>query len=75
MQKHFNDAAIKQRADIVQANADYRKTLESKGLAFNTTQPEAFQAALSKTSFYKDAKAKFGDEAWTLLQKYAGNVG
>ena len=75
MQKHFNAAAIKQRADIVQANADYQKTLESKGLTFNTTQAEAFQAALAKTSFYKDAKAKFGDEGWTLLQKYAGNIG
>src|SRR6478609_3928696 len=75
LQKHFNAAAIKQRDDIVKANADYQKTLESKGLTFNTTQAEAFQAALAKTSFYKDAKAKFGDEAWTLLQKYAGNIG
>ena len=75
MQKHFNAAAKKQRDDIVQANAEYQKTLESKGLTFNTTQAEAFQAALAKTSFYKDAKAKFGNEAWALLQKYAGNIG
>ena len=75
MQKHFNAAAKKQRDDIVKANAEYQKTLESKGLTFNTTQAEAFQAALAKTSFYKDAKAKFGDEAWGLLQKYAGNIG
>jgi len=75
MQKHFNAAAKKQRDDIVQANAEYQKTLQSKGLAFNTTHPEVFQAALAKTSFYKDAKAKFGNEAWTLLQKYAGNIG
>ena len=75
IQKHFNAAAKKQRDDIVQANAEYQKTLESKGLTFNTTQAEAFQAALAKTSFYKDAKAKFGNEAWALLQKYAGNIG
>src|ERR1700742_760417 len=75
MQKHFNAAAVKQRADIVQANTDYRKTLESKGLTFNTTNAEPFQTALAKTSFYKDAKAKFGNEGWTLLQKYAGNIG
>ena len=75
LQKHFNAAAKKQRDDIVQANADYQKILESKGLTFNTTNAEAFQAALAKTSFYKDAKAKFGDEAWALLQKYAGNIG
>jgi tripartite ATP-independent transporter DctP family solute receptor len=75
MQKHFNAAARKQRDDIVAANAEYRKNLESKGLVFNTTKADDFQAALAKTSFYKDAKAKFGDEAWTLLQKYAGNIG
>jgi TRAP-type transport system periplasmic protein len=75
MQKHFNAAAKKQRDDIVQANTEYQKNLESKGLTFNTTQADAFQAALAKTSFYKDAKAKFGNEAWSLLQKYAGNIG
>jgi tripartite ATP-independent transporter DctP family solute receptor len=75
VQKFCNAAAKKQRDDIVQANAEYQKTLESKGLTFNTTQADAFQAALAKTSFYKDAKAKFGNEAWTLLQKYAGNIG
>jgi tripartite ATP-independent transporter DctP family solute receptor len=75
MQKHFNAAAKKQRDDIVKANAEYQKTLESKGLTFNKTEPQAFQAALAKTSFYKDAKAKFGNDAWTLLQKYAGNIG
>src|SRR5580698_869851 len=75
LQKHFNAAAKKQRDDIVQANMEYQKKLESRGLTFNTTQAEAFQAALAKTSFYKDAKAKFGGEAWALLQKYAGNIG
>src|SRR4029450_8574645 len=75
LQKHFNAAAKKQRDDIVKANADYQKILESKGLTFNTTNAEAFQATLAKTSFYKDAKAKFGNEAWALLQKYAGNIG
>jgi tripartite ATP-independent transporter DctP family solute receptor len=75
LQKHFNAAAKKQRDDIVQANAENQKLLESKGLSFNSTQADAFQAVLTKTSFYKDAKAKFGAEAWALLQKYAGNIG
>ena len=75
MAKHFNAAAKKQRDDIVQANAELQKSLESKGLTFNQTDPTAFQQALAKTTFYKDWKAKFGDEAWSLLQKYAGNIG
>jgi tripartite ATP-independent transporter DctP family solute receptor len=75
LQKHLNAAALKQRDDIVKANAGLQKTLEEKGLVFNTTDASVFQQALAKTSFYKDAKTKFGDEAWTLLQKYAGNIG
>lgn len=75
MAKHFNPAAIKQRADIVQANADLQTKLQAKGLTFNTTNSESFQQALVKTTFYKDARAKFGDDAWNLLQKYAGPIG
>lgn len=75
MTKHFNAAALKQRADIVQANTDLQKTLESKGLTFNQTDAVAFQQALAKTTFYKDWRAKFGDEAWGLLQRYAGDIG
>lgn len=75
LQKHFNAAARKQRDDIARANVDLQKTLEGKGLVFNQVDTSAFQQALSKTSFYKDWRAKFGDEAWGTLQKYAGNTG
>lgn len=75
LQKHFNAAARKQRDDSVRANAERQKVLEAKGLAFNTVDTTAFQQALARTSFYKDWKGKFGDEAWSLLQKYAGGVG
>jgi hypothetical protein len=46
-------------------------------LKFGTDLPAtgAFQAALAKTSFYKDTKAKLGEEGWIILQKYAGNIG
>ena len=75
MEKHLNAAAKKQRADSEKGNAELQKALEGKGLTFNTTDPAAFQAALAKTSFYKDAKAKFGEEGWNILQRYAGNIG
>lgn len=73
--KHFDAAGKKQRADLVKATADLAKTLEGKGLVFNTPDLSAFRAALGKTDFYKKARAKFGDEAWGLLQKYAGDIG
>ncbi len=74
MAKHFNAAARTQRQDIVRANVELQKALEAKGLTFNQADTGAFQQALAKTTFYKDARAKFGDEAWGLLQKYAGSV-
>jgi len=29
---------------------------------------------LGKTSFYRDWKAKYGDEAWSILEKTAGKL-
>lgn len=75
MQKHFNAAALKQRADIVAANTALQARLEAQGLTFNTTDAEVFQQTLARSSFYKDARAKFGDNAWNLLQKFAGPIG
>jgi TRAP-type C4-dicarboxylate transport system substrate-binding protein len=73
--KHFNAAAKKQRVDGERGNVELQKALEAKGLVFNKTDPKQFRETLSKTSFYKDAKAKFGEEGWAALQKYSGAVG
>ena len=35
---------------------------------------EPFRQALSKTSFYKDWKAKYGEEAWSHLEKFSGKL-
>ncbi len=75
LSKHFNAAAKTQRADLASASLETQKALEGKGLVFNAPDIAAFKAALGKTDFYKKARAKFGDEAWTLLQKYAGDIG
>jgi len=70
--KHLNASAKQQRDDIVKANLDLQKDLEGKGLTFNTTDTEAFQKALRGTKFYPQAKEKFGNEAWALIEKYVG---
>jgi tripartite ATP-independent transporter DctP family solute receptor len=75
MAKHFNAAALKERDDIATANISLQKELEGKGLAFNSVDPGAFQAALRATKFYGQWREKFGPEAWALVQKYAGDIG
>ena len=75
MQKHFNAAAVQQRADNATASANVQKVLEGKGLQFNTTDTASFRQALAKTSFYGDWKGKLGADAWNLLEGAVGRVG
>ncbi len=70
--RNFNDAAVKERADVAKLNASLADDLKSKGMVFNTPDAEAFRAVLRKAGFYTEWKEKYGAEAWTVLEKYAG---
>jgi TRAP-type transport system periplasmic protein len=73
--KHLNGAALKERADIADANVTLRKDLEAKGLTFTPVDTEAFRQALSSNGFYAQTRAKFGEEVWTLLESFTGRLG
>jgi tripartite ATP-independent transporter DctP family solute receptor len=73
--KHLNGAALKERADIAQANVTLRKDLEAKGLIFASIDTAAFRKALAASGFYGKAREKFGVEAWALLEKFTGQLG
>lgn len=75
MSKHFNNAAKKQRDDNARLNTDLQKSLETKGLTFNTVDAASFQEMLRSGGFYKQWSDKFGAEAWSALQQYAKNLG
>jgi tripartite ATP-independent transporter DctP family solute receptor len=74
VEKHINAAALKQRADTANLNASLEKELTAKGLIFNAPDPSGFRAKLQSAGFYKEWKEKFGDDAWKLLEKYAGAI-
>jgi TRAP-type C4-dicarboxylate transport system substrate-binding protein len=75
MTKHINAAAKKQREDIARANVDLQKSLERKGLVFNTVDTAAFRQALNKAGFYAQARDRFDKDAWALLVQHAGDIG
>ena len=75
LSKHLDTAALKERDDIATANVTLRKDLEGKGLLFSSIDPSAFRQALRDSGFYARARAKFGDEAWTLLETFTGSLG
>ncbi|WP_022982404.1 TRAP transporter substrate-binding protein [Ideonella sp. B508-1] len=72
MFREFDRAASDERADIAALSKSLRADLGAKGLQFVDVDKAAFKVALGKTSFYKDWRAKFGDEAWKLLEESAG---
>jgi len=70
----INDAGMKQREDIKTLNATVQVDLQSKGLAFNKTNPDSFRAKLRDAGFYKEWKERFGADAWGLLEGAVGGL-
>ena len=62
--REVDRSALEQREDIAKLSVSLRNDLTAKGLQFNDVDRPVFQEALGKTTYYKDWKAKFGDEAW-----------
>ena len=72
--REFERSALDERADIAALSLSLRNELQAKGVQFTEPDKKAFKAALAKTSFYKDWKGKFGNEAWALLEESAGSL-
>ncbi|HLH95097.1 MAG TPA: TRAP transporter substrate-binding protein [Xanthobacteraceae bacterium] len=72
VERNLNDAARQERADVAALNASLQGALTQKGMAFNTTDPEKFRAALRAANFYAEWKQKYGAEAWAVLEAQVG---
>ena len=72
--KHINAAGLRERTDVAGLNANLQKELTDKGLIFNQPKTEAFRERLRRTGFYSEWKAKYGDEAWALLERASGKL-
>jgi len=70
----INDAALAERADVAQLNASLKPELTGKGLQFNDVDHDAFRGTLRTAGFYAQWHARFGDDAWTTLEKYTGKL-
>lgn len=70
----INDAGVAQRGDIKKLNETVQADLQSKGLAFNKTDPNSFRAKLRESGFYKEWQERFGKEAWSLLEDAVGKL-
>jgi tripartite ATP-independent transporter DctP family solute receptor len=72
--RNLNEAGLRQREDVRKLNDSVQADLQSKGLAFNSPDPEPFRAPLRKAGFYSEWRDRFGAETWGLLEKYVGSL-
>lgn len=72
--KHLDEAAVREREDVVRLNADLTASLAKAGVTLNTPDKKPFREMLKTAGFYSDWRGKFGDEPWGLLEKYAGTL-
>jgi tripartite ATP-independent transporter DctP family solute receptor len=73
--RRVNEAGLKMREDVAALNDHLAKTLAAKGMSIASPDVEPFRAQLKKAGFYSEWQRKFGDQAWALLEKYAGKLG
>ncbi|MBF5007118.1 TRAP transporter substrate-binding protein [Diaphorobacter caeni] len=72
--KHFEAAALAQRADSEKLAVSLQDELAGKGMVFNKPDPAPFRAALQEAKFYAEWKSKFGAEAWAQLESAVGKL-
>ncbi|MEJ8810325.1 TRAP transporter substrate-binding protein [Variovorax ureilyticus] len=72
--REFDKSADDERADIAALSKSLRGDLQAKGLQFVEADKKAFKATLTKSTFYKDWRGKFGEDAWKLLEESAGSL-
>ena len=72
--RNVNAAGLKQRTDVAALNATLQKTLTERGMVFNQAASDTFRERLRRAGFYTEWKAKFGDEAWALLERHSGKL-
>ena len=73
--KHLNAAAVAQRADIATLNSNLQQEIAAKGMVFNTPRMEPFRDKLRSAGYYAEWKSKFGEEAWSILERSTGKLG
>ncbi|MGU3492863.1 TRAP transporter substrate-binding protein [Xanthobacteraceae bacterium A53D] len=70
----FNEAGMQQREDTRKLNGTLANELKAKGMTLNDVGPDSFRSMLQSGGFYTEWKGKFGNEAWALLEEYAGQT-
>jgi TRAP-type transport system periplasmic protein len=67
-------SAEDERRDLEARDKAMRAELTAKGMTFRDVDVGKFREVLVKTTYYKDWKAKYGDETWSQLESVTGKL-
>jgi TRAP-type C4-dicarboxylate transport system substrate-binding protein len=70
--RELDRSGEEERADVAVLSQSLRNDLIQKHMTFIDVDRSQFRAALAKTTFYADWKAKYGDVAWGLMESTTG---
>lgn len=73
--RELNRSAAEERSDVVALNSSLRGKLEDSGMIFNDVDPAPFRDTLRQAKFYSDWRAKYGEDAWHVLEESVGALG
>ena len=72
LMNELDASIIKQRADVTKLSESLRPELQAKGCEFIDVDRSAFREVLRKTNYYRNWRAKFGEDAWKALEQVRG---
>ncbi len=73
--RNINSAAVTARADVAKMEVSARQRMAAHGLVFNDPDAQPFRDVLKSSGFYARWRGRYGDEAWSVLEKYSGGLG
>jgi tripartite ATP-independent transporter DctP family solute receptor len=74
LEKRLNEAGMAQRKDLAEQESAYKDTIAKSGVAFNAIDADSFRKKLSASGYYTEARKKFGEPAWKILESAAGGT-
>lgn len=70
----FAAGALAERQDIAEALAGAERSAVVAGMVVNTVDPDPFRKRLRDAGFYAMWKERFGEEAWSVLERFTGKL-
>jgi tripartite ATP-independent transporter DctP family solute receptor len=72
VERRLDESAMAQRQDLATLSQSFQDTMAKAGLLFNPIDADSFRKKLSATGYYTDARKKFGEASWHVLEDAAG---